>query len=215
MAVLVYALHLEESDPGFLAQEVVFPGPEMMFGDDSMLGAPDSLRLQRGVGYSYKELLRRVIAYSDNYATQMLIDEETGEGMERMLYSLSAEQSFQDGTLYVDARTVVGLLRVLYNSSFLSRQHSEFALELLTQSHFPDHLRRHLPTDVVVASKFGFHGFEVSGQLHHELHECGIIYRPRSPYVMCVMTRTDRSSPESVDQLLGEISRIIWAQQTD
>jgi beta-lactamase class A len=156
-----------------------------------------------------------MIWYSDNYATQMLIDEETGEGMERMLYSLSAEQSFQDGTLYVDARTVVGLLRVLYNSSFLSRQHSEFALELLTQSYFPDGLRRHLPTDVVVASKFGFHGSEVSGQLHHELHECGIIYRPRSPYVMCVMTRTDRSSPESLDQLLGEISRIIWAQQTD
>lgn len=145
----------------------------------------------------------------------MFIEEETGEGMARVLYSLSAEQSLQDGTLYVDARTVVGLLRVLYNSSFLSRQHSEFALELLTPSYFPDGLRCHPPTDVVVASKFGFHGSEVSGQLHHELHECGIIYRPRSLYVICVMTRTDRSSPESLDQLVGEISRIIWAQQTD
>ena len=143
VAILVYTLHREESDPGFLEQEVVFPGP--------------------------------------------------GTGLERMLYSLSAEQSFQDGTLSVDARTVAGLLRVLYNSSFMSRQHSEFALELLTESHFADGLRRLLPTDVVVASKFRFHGSEVAGRLHHELHECGIIYRPRSPYVICVMTRTDRS----------------------
>jgi beta-lactamase class A len=143
VAILVYTLHREESDPGFLEQEVVFPGP--------------------------------------------------GTGLERMLYSLSAEQSFQDGTLSVDARTVAGLLRVLYNSSFLSRQDPEFALELLTESYFADGLRRLLPTDVVVASKFGFHGSEVAGRLHHELHECGIIYRPRSPYVICVMTRTDRS----------------------
>jgi len=215
VAILVYTLRREESDPGFLEQEVVFPGPDMMFGDDSMMGAPDSLRLRTGERYSYRDLLRRMIAYSDNFATQMLMDEDTGTGLERMLYSLSAEQSFQDGTLSVDARTVAGLLRVLYNSSFLSRQHSEFALELLTESYFADGLRRLLPTDVVVASKFGFHGSEAAGRLHHELHECGIIYRPRSPYVICVMTRTDRSSPESLDELVGEISRIVWAQQTD
>jgi hypothetical protein len=37
----------------------------------------------------------------------MFIEEETGEGMARVLYSLSAEQSLQDGTLCVDARASI------------------------------------------------------------------------------------------------------------
>ncbi len=212
VAILVYTLHQAETAPGLLDTVVEFPGADAMLGDDSMGGAPDSLRMKAGEAYSRRELLRRMIEYSDNHASQLLMEGESGERISRMLYNLSAEQSYEDGEYYFDARTVASLLRVLYNSSFLSRPDSEFALELLSRSFMQDGLRRLLPEEVTVASKFGFHASVTSKGPHHEFHECGIIYRPGSPYVICVMTATDKGSPEGLDRIVGEVSRIVWAQ---
>jgi hypothetical protein len=94
----------------------------------------------------------------------------------------------------------------------LSRQHSEYALQLLTESVFREGIRRHLPPDAVVASKFGFHASVADGMRHHEFHECGIVYRSRSPYVVCVMTSTDEGRPEDLQRVIGEVSRILWTR---
>lgn len=212
VVVLIHTLQREEEEPGLLDREILFPGAERMIGEDTMLDAPDSLRLQAGKRYTVLDLLQRMITYSDNYAYQLLLESSGGEGIPKMLYDLNADQSLEDGRFYFDARTVAALLRSLYNSSYLSRRHSELALRLLTESRFHDGLRRSLPPEAVVASKFGFHTSETDGQTHRELHECGIVYRPRSPYVVCVMTATDRGTPEDLQRLVGEVSRILWTR---
>lgn len=212
VAVLLRALQREEEESGFLDRQLAFPGPEVMVGDDTMRGAPDSLRLQTGHSYPVRDLLHRMIVYSDNYAFELLVNHGAGEGMSRLLYDLSAEQYLEDGRVYYDARTVATMLRSLYNSSVLSRRHSEYALELLTRSVFDQGLRRHLPPDATVASKFGFHASSDGGPPHHEFHECGITYRPRAPYVVCVMTATDEGSPEDLQGIVGDVSRILWAR---
>lgn len=212
VAVLMRVLQLEEDTPGFLDSEVVFPGSEAMVGDDTMRGAPDSLRLQAGQAYTVRHLLQRMIVYSDNHAFELLVGQGGGEGISRMLYDLSAEQYLEDGRVYYDARTVAALFRSLYNSSLLSRRHSEYALQLLTESTFREGLRRHLPPEAVVASKFGFHTSMAEGVHHLELHDCGIVYRLRSPYVVCVMTRTERGDAEGQQRIVGDISRILWAR---
>lgn len=212
VVVLIHTLQREEDEPGLLDSELLFPGADRMIGDDTMLDAPDSLRLQAGARYTVRDLLRRMIAYSDNYAYQLLLESSGGQGIPKMLYDLNAEQSLENGRFYFDARTVATLLRSLYNSSYLSRRHSELALRLLTESRFRDGLRRSLPEEAVVASKYGFHTAETEGRLHHEFHECGIVYRPRSPYVVCVMTATDQGTPEALQDVVGEVSRILWAR---
>lgn len=210
--VLMRVLELAEDEPGLLDKEVVFPGSEAMVGDDTMRGAPDSLRMQTGGIYTVRDLLRRMIIYSDNYAFELLLGRGAGEGMSRMMFDLSAEQYLEDDKVYYDARTVATLLRSLYHSSLLSRRHSEYALRLLTESIFREGIRRHLPPDAVVASKFGFYAPAADGEGHHELHECGIVYRSRSPYVVCVMTSTDQGRPEDLQRIIGEISRILWTR---
>ena len=212
VVVLIRTLQREEEEGGVLDHEIVFPGAESMAGDDTMLGAPDSLRLEAGEHYSIRDLLGRMIEYSDNHAYELVLQGAGRDGVSRMLYDLSADQSVEDGKVYFDAHTVATLLRSLYYRSFLSRRHSELALELLTRSRFSEGLRRYLPPDALVASKYGFYDSIVDGRPQRELHECGIVYRPRSPYVMCVMTATGRARHEELGDIIGRISRIVWAQ---
>ncbi len=212
VVVLVRALQLEEESTGFLDRELTYAGPEKMLGDDTMSGAPDSLRLRTGASYPIRELLRRMIVHSDNHAYQMVAASGAGEGISRTLYDLSAEQFLEDGTLLYDARTAAAVLRSLYHSSFLNRKHSEFALDLLTRSRFRNGMRQSLPPDAVVAAKFGYFEGVRDGRPHHELHECGVVYRPRSPYVTCVMTATERGTPEGLEEILSTVSRILWAR---
>ena len=212
VVVLIRTLQREEEEPGILDREVVFDGPEGMDGDDTMQGAPDSLKLRPGERYTVRDLLRRMIVYSDNHAFNLVVEAGGGDGVSKMLYDLSAEQYVDDGRVYFDARTVATLLRSLYNSSLLSRRHSEYALGLLTQSRFSEGLRRFLPPDALVASKFGYYESGSDHHAHRELHECGVVYRSRSPYVLCVMTASERDGPEELGRILADISRILWAQ---
>ncbi|MDA0312039.1 MAG: class A beta-lactamase-related serine hydrolase [Gemmatimonadetes bacterium] len=212
VAILVHTLAREEDAPGVLDAQVVFPGREAMPGDDSMGDAPDSLRLQAGQLYSRRDLLRRMIAYSDNHASQLLMQGVADASIADLLYELGAEQLTEGGQYFFDARTTASLLCALYHGSLLSRKHSEFALNLLTKSFYQQGLRRLLPEAVVVASKFGFHAsLAPDGTPHHELHECGIVYRSPDPYVICVMTRTYRGSPDGLDRMVGDISQFVWA----
>lgn len=212
VVVLIRALQLEEEEGGLLNREVLFPGPHATTGEDSMAGAPDSLRLRPGGIYPVSDLLRRMMVYSDNYSYELVLGLVASEGIPHMLYELSAEQSVENGRFYFDARTVAVLLRSLYHRSFLGRRHSEMALRLLAETRYSEGLRRFLPPDATVASKYGFIDVQTDGEAHRELHECGIIYRPPSPYVLCVMTSTDRPGTVALDEVIGEISRMVWAQ---
>ena len=90
----------------------------------------------------------------------------------------------------------------------MSPARSEEALDLLTKSEFKDGLVAGVPPGVTVAHKFGERGAE--GERMRQLHDCGIVYCPRSPYVLCVMTRG-----EDFQQLIGtteDISRLVYGE---
>ena len=77
--------------------------------------------------------------------------------------------------------------------------------EALAQSDFNDGLRRGVPSSIAVAHKFGERFLE-SGERH--LHDCGIIYHPTNPYLLCVMTRgTDF---DALSALIGDISKEVF-----
>ena len=90
-------------------------------------------------------------------------------------------------------------LRILYNSTYLSRDLSEKALELLSSTDFRSGLVGGIPSDINVAHKFGQYSDGTSTD-PIELHDCGIIYFPKNPYLLCIMTRgtTDLSVLETV-----------------
>jgi len=171
--------------------------------------------MEPGASYSYRDLLFRMIAYSDNHAKELLLEGISEAEIEALMQVVHAGCTLVDGKYATNAKTYASIFRILYNSNFLGRGMSEYALELLTRSYFQAGIRRFIPEEIVIASKFGFNA-EHGDQPHSaELHECGIIYQPDAPYVLCVMTNSRQSDPEEMAEVIANISRIVWATKTE
>lgn len=78
--------------------------------------------------------------------------------------------------------------RILYNANYLGPDLSEVALETLTETTFNEGLVSGVSTSTKVAHKFGYRVLDSSKQ---ELSDCGIVYYPKHPYFVCVMTLGD------------------------
>src|SRR5262249_32692831 len=102
--------------------------------------------------------------------------------------------------------------RILYNASYLNKEDSEQALKLLSQATFKDGLIAGVDDGITVAHKFGEYaakdasGNDVPGT--DELHDCGIVYAPGHPYLLCVMTRGNQLT--SLTTMVAQVSQIVF-----
>jgi beta-lactamase class A len=115
-----------------------------------------------------------------------------------------------DNPDYATAQSYSLFLRVLYNATYLDRDHSEKLLQLLAQSDFSKGIEAGVPNGILIAQKFGDARIpDAQGvQVGAELQDCGIVYYPDHPYVLCVMTKgTDISVLESA---ISNISQIVY-----
>ena len=109
---------------------------------------------------------------------------------------------------FQSAYKVASPFRILYNATYLGQDLSELALEFLAQSEFRSGLVAGVPAGIVVAHKFGEKADAASGQV--QLHDCGIVYHPANPYLLCVMSRGPDF--ESLDDLIADVSRTVYAE---
>lgn len=111
------------------------------------------------------------------------------------------QQSFQSVGL-IDPRqpeepilTVRGyasLVRMLYHASYVSMRDSNLLLEWLAASPDKNGIARGVPKEIEVAHRFGRRAAEQNkGQ---RLHDCGIVYYPDNPYLLCVVVETNEES---------------------
>jgi beta-lactamase class A len=161
--------------------------------------------LQVGNQYSVSELIDQAIIYSDNDAVSILIDHISEPTLRDLYQLLGVSQvaiTFSDGRLTV--REYASFFRVLFNASYISREYSEKALELLSRIDFKDGLVKGVPNGVVVSHKFGEGGYENGSQIH----DCGIIYAVNRPYLLCVMTRG--SDIATLTKSIADVSRFVY-----
>ncbi len=204
VGVLFHALDRLEEDPALLGRLSRYPGPDGMSSPDNVYNRPAAERMVPGEWYTFEALLGRMISYSDNHAKEMILAGEDPEDVERFLAGLGLPKRVKDGRAVVDPQSYGALFRVLYNSSVFSRRHSELALQLLTEATFEEGLRSGIP-DVEIASKFGSHFDRMDLAAGTQLHECGIVYDPGRPYVLCVMTRSSLKSLSQLGALIGQV----------
>jgi beta-lactamase class A len=187
--------------------------------DDFVLGArvnqyyvpPD--QLIKGESYTIENLLFRLLAYSDNVAGAVLVryldalsaEAGTHEGLLLETYKeLGLIPELQESEYVITIRQYAGLFRTLYFSSFLDPDDSEKVLSMLASSTYREGLVAGVPSSTVVAHKFGE---TISGQFN-QLHDCGIVYFPQNPYLLCVMTRG--YSFETLSSTIAHISKLVY-----
>jgi beta-lactamase class A len=186
--VLTY-LDLSESDPGLLGQKIPY-GSGVAERVPNQTFKPSTL-LREGALYTVKELIEHAIVNSDNVAAELLyehLDTLGGKALLSETYrNLGIIEMGSDlDKEAVNTKSYGSIMRMLYNASYLNQENSELFLKLLSESEFKDGLRAGVPESITVAHKFG-ERFAEDGR--KQLHDCGIVYFPRNPYLLCVMTK--------------------------
>lgn len=211
VAVLLTVYRQEELHPGTLQQRIEV-SPEMI--SSYVQDFSEEPQLEAGKTYTIDELVDAMIIHSDNDATNVLnsyLESVSSDGspMLRTLEELGfIGQYKQNDNLTV--KQSASLFRLLYNSSYLGKDMSYKALQLLTRTTFKEGLAKGVPASVDVAHKFGERLTE-NGE--RQLHDCGVVYHPKNHYMLCVMTRGNDS--RMLTDVIAEISSLVYEEMND
>ncbi len=167
-------------------------------------------QLTVGQSYTIGELIKDMIADSDNGAETLLISNVDHTLLDNVYKDLSIPNPDQvSGDYTISPNQYMDFLRILYNSTYVSEQNSEQALSIMSQSTYKNGIVAGVPQGIAVAHKYGERIDATGSQVQaEELHDCGIIYAPNHPYALCIMTKgTDVAKLTSV---LKDISGLVY-----
>lgn len=186
--IMIAYLQQATKDPWILSKRITFMGVDENKGEFFKSGHS----IRPGETYSIEELVRSMITDSDNNATRILVERMDKEALFEVYTDLGLPLPPNTPTVeYLSAKSYAYFFRILYNATYLSREYSQKALEFLSHADFQQGLRAGIPRGVVVAQKFGERTNEDRQHkvLARELHDCGIVYKPNAPYLVCVMSK--------------------------
>lgn len=204
--IMIALLKKAESNPALLQEQVSLEGS--IPPGQNVFDQTKTLIL--GQQYSIAEVLRRMIVYSDNSSKELLrsyVEANWPGTLEQIFIDLGISLQNPDGSNFLTVKSYASLFRSLYNASYLNREMSQQALELLAEVQFSYGIEGGVPEGIVTAHKFGY--LETK-DTENQLHDCGIIYAPQFPYLLCVMTRGDDTG--EITSIMAEISHDIYAE---
>lgn len=183
--LLVLAEYLDEVDSGEL-----LASDEYVLAASDVVGGSGSLQSERrGTVYTLDEVARRMIAQSDNTATNVLIDrmgldaiaskaDELGLDGTALRHKLMLPAN--DGTSnMMCANDATQILEQIANGSIASAEACERAEDFLLEQEDNEGLAEGLDEDVAFGHK--------TGSLDDARHDGGIVYAEH-PYAICVLT---------------------------
>lgn len=197
---LIAVLKKSESEKDFIYQSTKYSLPQV----DFQVHYKPKYEIESDKVYTIKQLLEYMIKFSDNKSTQVLRDVLWTNRFEQIYKDLSVNYS---GFNTIKVLDYASFFRVLYNSSYLNKTNSEFALNLLSQVDFKNWLPSWVPEGIKVAHKFWEYSINWNVK---QLHDCGIVYYPKHPYLICIMTRwTDYTQ---LEWILSKTSKLVFTE---
>lgn len=168
-----------------------------------------------GQPFSVNDLVRHMLTYSDNNVFQLL-EKEMDKNTTREIYGDLGITLPSDANPAADFMTVkqyANFFNELYNASYLNSEHSEKLLDWLSKIDFKQGLVADLSPDITVAHKFGQRDFPLDFPVKDlrglkELHDCGIVYYPTHPYLLCVMTKGKNF--DDLAEVISGISKTVY-----
>jgi beta-lactamase class A len=201
--VMMGYLKMAEFDPYILKLKIAYE-EERFPGAVQFVKPVDAM--QPGRKYTVEELIYRMIMHSDNEAAWLLRSRESEEIYRKTYSDLQIPVPEAGETYAVSVKKYAAFFRILFNASYLDKGMSNRALEILSMSAFRDGLAAGVPEGVPVAHKFG----ETQMEGKKQFHDCGIVYHPLHPYLLCVMSRGDRY--EDLIGTVRDISSLVYTE---
>jgi beta-lactamase class A len=168
---------------------------------------PAEKKIEIGKSYTVDDLINYMIVYSDNDAMRLLRNNFDVKLFNQIYSDLG--MNIPDDNNPDDFMTVkayASFFRILYNASYLNEPLSEKSLSMLSQVKFDMGIVGGVPKNTIVAHKFGERIIE--GSNIKQLHDCGIVYYPNDPYLLCIMTRGTQY--DQLTNIIQDLSKQVW-----
>jgi beta-lactamase class A len=209
LPVAIAAYRQGEDDPFFFQRKAYYT-QEIAKENNPAQGAAPSV-LVVGKGYYIKDLVRLMIVDSDNGAKDLLIASIDKKHTEDVFDFSALIEPDVKRQYSLSPKNYSIFFRILYSGTYLSKENSNDLLKLLTESSFKDGIVSGVDSSVKVAHKFGLYVINrptAGSPGEEELHDCGIIYHPRHPYLLCIMTKG--KSDVSLKRFISKASQIVY-----
>lgn len=144
-----------------------------------------------GTKITIAEAVKLTLTESDNTTFRMLssllTDKEAYDAYSKMDISFVEV----DGKLrpYISAKSNASAWKAMYLSVYVNEYNSNKLLSLMAQTPFKDGLTKYLDKSVIVSHKIGVANF--LGEPSNS--DCGIVYLPKRPYLLCIMVQGDQT----------------------
>ena len=209
LPLLLTFYNLSESNPNLLKKKISYSGKTEVL-NQKYNSSPDIIAHK---DYTIDFLGSVMIQNSDNLAYILLFNalkelypEENVLEQTMLELGLVSPRNLADDTISVKA--YASLFRQLYNASYLNPQNSEKALELLSKTSYENGIVAGVPKNIRVAHKFG-ERVGLPGEIK-QFHDCGIIYYPTNPYLLCIMTKGKELSKQ--EDIIKTISKKVYEE---
>lgn len=149
---------------------------------------------QKGAGakVTVGEAVKASLVESDNTAVNTLIASIPDASHDVVFERLDLPKTTDGVYPTMSPKGYASIFRNLYLSSYLSYAHSNTILEYLSKTIYNDKLPAGVPSSVKVSHKIGvFNTPETKTTVYND---CGIVYVPKRPYILCVMAATDEAT---------------------
>lgn len=208
LPLMIAGLKLAETSPSILTKKYLFTHDYAEKIEPSITGTK---KLEIGKEYTYDDILKYAIIYSDNRAALLLRNILMSINMEiyREIFTnfdMELPDELEDHNIefLTSANDIGRFFRILYNCNYLSPKYSEYALKILVSSEYKKGLSKYLPPKTEIAHKFG--AYAIGSR--YEMHDCGIVYAGDSPYILSIMTRG--TNFDDLSEVIGRISKIVY-----
>lgn len=206
--IMISYFKLAESDPEILNTKLTF------LGKDSNIGEvfPPKQNMKYGNSYTAEDLIKRMIVNNDNNAANLLFEHIDKKVLNEIYSDLGInfveEKNYPD---FISTKIYSLFFRLLYNATYLNRDFSEKALEILIleQESTGLGLVAGLPKSVPIADNLGVRFFKVNGNANYEMYDCGIVYYPEHNYLLCLVAKS--ANLDNLQKFFKDVGRLVYA----
>ncbi len=198
--LLISYLKMAESDPKLLEKVIEYKEKKV----DNNQYYQSLTELEVGKSYTVQQLLEYMVYYSDNNAAYLLTQNMGETNFDEVFRALGFGDPDPNKPFPVNTITYTAFFRILFNASYLSKTSSEKALSMLSKTEFNRGIQAGIPKNIIASHKFGIRS---DGDIN-QLHDCGIVYYPNHPYLLCVMSRG--GTFDNMAKSIADVSKFVY-----
>ncbi|MDR9757311.1 MAG: serine hydrolase [Thermoanaerobacterales bacterium] len=190
-----------------IAEGKINPHKKLIYKEKHYEGGTGILQYKKyGSRYTIQELAKYSIVYSDNVATNMLLELLGKKNVKKMMSDLGGHiVDYSKNTTC--PRDMAIYLEALLQFNEEHPDEGELLIKYLKNTVFNDRIPPLLPEGTEVAHKIG--NWPAQGSYH----DVGIVYHPSHPYIISLFSK-DAPNSDYAYQVLQQISRLVYDAQS-